>query len=258
MVSLLALPLACAHAPPEPAPVLPPSPIPHTRTAASSWQVPAWTGSSSYRFSRHVVVTSDSARDKALVFDTAGSETLTRLGNTFTGAAEGNQLVEQASATLANGQLVAAKQDVALAPCDASANALRSDLFDFALQLPSALSAQMKWTDSTISDACVGGVPGSARTIRHYTVVGDTTFSNRTAVVLSRIDSTTTRAEGILEQHATVINGSAASNVLLYVSKSSGRVARIKKGQILHLSVTAEGSTRAFVQKLTSVVDLLR
>ena len=260
MFSLLAFPLACSHAPPETAPVLPPAPMPRTRTVASSWHVPRWTGSSSYRFSRHVVVTSDGVQYKALVFDTVGSETFVQASrpNTLTVAADGAKPTERLSVTLFDGQLVAAKQDVGLPPCDASSNPLRSDLFDLAVQLPPTLSAQTAWTDSAVTDMCVGGVPGSARTIRRYTVAGDTIFSDGRAVVLSRRDSTTIAAEGILEQHPTVVSGSAASKVLLYVSESSGRVLRIAKEQTLLLSVSAEGSTKAFVQKLTSAVDLVR
>lgn len=263
MFSLLAFPLACSHAPPETAPVLPPSPISHVRTVASGWHVPSWTGSSSYRFSRHVVVTSDSAQEKALVFDTAGNEVfahrVTPRANTFTLAGSRlNEPLAPLSATLVDGQLVGVKQNDGLPQCDASGNQLRSDLFDLAIQLPSRLSAQMAWTDSAAAEVCVGGVPGSARTVRHYTVVGDTAVNGDLAVILSRRDSTTTAADGILEQHPTVISGTAVSKVLLYISESSGRVLRITKDQVLLLSATAEGSRRAFVQKLTAVVDLVR
>jgi hypothetical protein len=263
LFSPLAFALACSHAPPETEPTLPPSPVPHTRTAASSWQVPSWVGSDTYRFSLHAVVTSDSVREKAFVFDTAGNETfahrVTTRSTTFTlSGSDGARPGRTSSATLVDGRLVVAKQSGGFPQCDASGNQLRSDLFDLGVQVPSTLTLQMAWTDSTSADLCVGGVPGSARSIRRYTVVGDTAFNDGLAVIVSRRDSTTAAAEGILEQHPTAITGTATANVLLYVSESSGKVVRITKEQILLLSVTAEGSTRAFVQKLSGVVDLVR
>lgn len=94
--------------------------------------------------------------------------------------------------------------------------------------------------------------------IRRFTVVGDTALSETRAVVVSRRDSTTLAAEGLLDQHPASVRGTAVANALLYFSESSGKLVRVNKEQVLLLSVTAEGATKGFVQKLTSVIDLAR
>lgn len=224
--------------------------------------MPSWEGSATYKFSRHVVVTSDSARDKPLVFDTTGTEVfghrMTGRSNTFTLAGPVPDKTAQATATLVSGQLVLSNQNDGSSGCAASANLLRSELSDLSSQVPATLSTQSTWTDSVMADACIGGVPGSTRTIRRFMVVGDTVVGGAPAVIVSRRDSANITADGVLEQHPTAIGGTAVSNTLLYLSESSGRLLRVSKEQVLVLSISAEGSTRMFVQKLTSASDLVR
>ena len=260
--SLVAFSLACSHAPPETTPALPPAPVPQASLPGTTWRIPQWEGSASYRFSRHAVVTSDSAAEKALVFDTSGVEVFTHRAtsrsNAFTLAGStGNRAVSSASVTLIDGRLLPGAEGSTI-PCDPARNQLRSDLSDLALTLPAALAAGTSWTDSVASEVCVGGTPGTARTIRHFLVIGDTAVDGERGVLVSRRDSTMIAAEGVLGQHPTMIAGTAQSAVQIYVSESSGRVLRVAKEQILSLAITAEGRTRAFAQKLTSSIELGR
>ena len=245
--------------------VLPPPPLPRSAgAAASTWRVPSWTGSNTYRFSRHAVVTSDSVGESALVFDTSGAEFLGRGASageirlTLTAPIGGRPAPEQVSAAFVNGRVAAQKENAQSKPCNPTRSQLQSDLFDLAVTLPPTLSRQASWSDSLQGNVCLAEIEGTSDAVRHFQVVGDTTVNGEGAIMISRRDSAAIAAEGVVDQHRTAASGTAAANAILYVSVASGKILRITKEQVLLLSIAAEGHTRAFTQKLTSTIDLIR
>jgi len=200
----------------------------------------------------------------------AGTEqfarTMTSRGATFSLATEspvGNpsrvlRPKQRVSAFLAGGQLTFDTYSDAAAACDPIIAGLRADLADLGLPAAGKIHIGSSWTDSILAAACLGGVPGAVITRRQFRALGDTTIAGEAAVVIERRDTIAASASGLLDQHVTRIGAKGSSATRLYVLEDSGKILLV--GKELHLQIIATTATQSktFVEKSTSVVELIR
>ena len=227
-----------------------------------------WRGQAVYIVVHSGSVSGDSAGGRPTLASSQGREMLTRTpgppGVLLTLAAADSAGTSQrgkAPATV-SGTLSALQLTIEAAlpvvPCDQARARLRADLTDLAFPLSGTIALGESWSDSVSNDVCISAIAGVARTRRKFQVVGDTSIAGAPAVIVQRRDSTTLTGEGALDRHAITLMADGTGSARIYLSAPDGRILRIQKEQTLSIAVVSAAERKNFIQKSTSVAELVR
>ena len=134
--------------------------------------------------------------------------------------------------------------DSTIAPaCDPVQSSLETDVRNVLVSFPRMLAPGLTWRDSILKVGCYGTIPLRVTVVRHFSVVGKTSFNGQAAVGVQRVDSITAQGAGRQQQHQLVIEtiGSGAATYML--SPEEGRLLHLTITQYLEFTVRASGRT---------------
>lgn len=131
--------------------------------------------------------------------------------------------------------------------CDAAA-VLATRAQELMPRVPAALVVGATWNDSTTIAGCRGPIPSTTRTLRTYTVVGDTTYAGVPALQVHRADVIDAHGQGAEGQHSVTLTATGAGSVELFFDTASGRFLGSDGTQSTVVDVGASGRTTRFIQ----------
>jgi hypothetical protein len=131
--------------------------------------------------------------------------------------------------------------------CDAAA-VLATRAQALVPRIPAALTVGATWNDSTTADGCRGPIPSTTRTLRTYTVIGDTTYAGVPALQIHRADVIDAHGQGAEGQHDVTLSATGTGTVELFFDTTSGRFLGSDGTQTTAVDVGASGRTTRFIQ----------
>lgn len=263
----------------QPKPTVTPLPAPSVPSpiagGPSSWTFTFTPGTVAYRVSRNATVesVSDSAtRKEASTNTTHESITLLFTGDTinFSAVADTFSTIAQGVASSAPGQLpsrvsgflledsLIVSRDSLAQGCDPIASTLITDIHNLIPRFPASLSVTQTWTDSTSLSGCQGSISTKSRVLRHFRVIGQSTYENVSVLVVQRNDTISAEGEGAQQQHRLQLNASGAGTGIYYLEISTGRILHLTVSQDLNLTITASGRANHFRQSAKQDFALAR
>ena len=253
-------PGAVTTVPPRPSPV----------AERNGWVVGTWEGLAEYAVMRSARIESMSGDRKP---QTTSQQLLETLRHTPTtgGAtvslrvgspADGSATSAQVSAKLSGSQFrfgpassTTGTQQV-FGECDPEEALLRADLADLAVALPRQLARHVAWSDSVDTDTCISGFPGTSLLRRRFRVDGDTLIAGVLAVIVTRNDSISAGASGVLQQHPITLAAAGTAVARLFISVKSGTTLRAQKRLSLRISAVTASKSEVFLESSESVIEL--
>jgi hypothetical protein len=163
------------------------------------------------------------------------------------GAVQPTELPVQVSGLLALDSLTINTQPSA-ERCSPVSTVLNADLHNLLVTFPAVLSAGMTWTDSISIQGCQSGIPTLTHITRSYAVSGEVTLEGKSAVLITRTDTTRARGEGGLRQHRVTVSTTGTGTAAYYLNEATGQVSQITLNQTLDLGITTTGSEYRFKQ----------
>jgi hypothetical protein len=142
---------------------------------------------------------------------------------------------------------ITAGADSTIAPtCDPVQANLETDVRNVLVSFPRMLVLGLTWRDSILRVGCYGTIPLRVTVVRHFSVVGKTSFNGQVAVRVQRADNITAQGAGRQQLHQLVIEtiGSGAATYML--SPEEGRLLHLTTTQDLEFTVRASGRTNRF------------
>jgi hypothetical protein len=142
---------------------------------------------------------------------------------------------------------ITAGVDSTIAPtCNPVQSNLETDVRNVLVSFPRMLVPGLTWRDSVLRVGCYGTIPLRLTVVRHFSVVGKTSFNGQTALSVQRADSITAQGAGRQQQHQLVVEtiGSGAATYML--SPEEGRLLHLTTTQDLKFTVRASGRTSRF------------
>ncbi len=140
--------------------------------------------------------------------------------------------------------------------CDSNA-ALTTRAQQLIPKLPNHLSAGDHWRDSTTTNGCRGMIPAESTVISNYAAVGDTTFTNVTALQIQRTDTLFASGEGADGQHRILVTAKGTGVTSLFFDVAGGRFVGSRGLQNSLVNVTTSGRSTQFIQRVTESVAIV-
>lgn len=239
----------------------PEAPAPPRISESGTWTVPAWRGKATYRVSRSVRIEGATPVPRAERYASEAAEKLEM--TSASGGVNVSLAFDSADASLgvsarvAAGTLSIADDSTAIgAACDVRAGALKADLADLAVTYPNALAVGMQWADSLENTTCISGFPGRVSFHRRFRVEIDTAVAGGHAVIISRRDSISATAEGLIDRHQTSVGAEGNALSRIYLNIDSGQPLIVNKTLVLTILVKTASRTGSFVERAASVFQL--
>jgi hypothetical protein len=245
-------------------------PKPSSVVERSGWIVGTWEGVAGYTVIRSARIESVSGDRKPQTTSRQTHETLRRTQTTGGAAvsleadspASSRATLARVSAELSGSQFrfqgapsTTGAQQV-FGECDPEEALLRADLADLTIVLPRQLARHAAWSDSVDAETCVSGFPGRSLLRRRFQVDGDTLIAGVPAVLVTRRDSISAGANGILQQHPITLSAVGTAAAHLFVSVESGKILRVQKRLSLRISALTASKSDVFLESSESVIEL--
>jgi hypothetical protein len=270
--------IGCVSTRPKPTGIPAPAPsVPSPITGRpSSWTFSLTPGTTAYQVSRSATIesVSDSARRKesstnttyeSITLLSSGDTTsFSAVADTFSTTAQGvassaqsGQLPSHVSGFLIGDSLVVSRDSLAEG-CNPIASVLITDVHNLIPRFPASLSLAQIWTDSTSLTGCQGSILTRSHLLRHFKVIGLSTYENVSVLVVQRNDSITAEGEGAQDQHRLQFSATGTGAGIYYLNIDTGRILHLTVSQDLNLTISSSGRVNHFRQSAKQDFALVR
>ncbi|MEJ7760097.1 MAG: hypothetical protein WKF55_10980 [Gemmatimonadaceae bacterium] len=165
------------------------------------------------------------------------------------------------SGNITNGQLslktVGPISETTAAPvCPNSASTAIAGIRRITFLLPTQISRDMTWIDSTSSTTCHGLTPIDVTLSSTYKVMGDTNHRGNAAILIERTGVISTEGQGSDGQHTVAVTGNGSTAGRFYVDRVTGLLLGSEDRQAMKIIVASSGRRQQFSQTVVERVNL--
>jgi hypothetical protein len=157
----------------------------------------------------------------------------------------------------AAGQLTNLRSD-AITSCQHGIDPLTATLQALIVPLPATISIGTSWRDTVSTITCRGRVPISTTAIRHYRILGDTSWQAQPALRIYRVDSLTIESRPDPGSAELTVRGSGNGAATLYVATGTGLLITARSNGSTQLTVATGQSVLPFRQDASETITLIR
>jgi hypothetical protein len=138
--------------------------------------------------------------------------------------------------------------------CGAPAAAVLGSVRELFPRLPAQLAAGARWTDTTTTTSCPGGVRLEVTAIHRYAVTGEAEVRGRRAARVERASDVVVRGAGEQARQPVTADGRGTGRATLLVDVAAGTLVDLAGTSTLELTFTGAGRTQRVVQQATTSV----
>jgi len=138
--------------------------------------------------------------------------------------------------------------------CGAPAAAVLGSVRELFPRLPAQLAAGARWTDTTTTTSCPGGVRLEVTAIHRYAVTGEAEVRGRRAARVERASDVMVRGAGEQARQPVTADGRGTGRATLLVDVAAGTLVDLAGTSTLELTFTGAGRTQRVVQQATTSV----
>lgn len=141
-----------------------------------------------------------------------------------------------------------------LLPCNDSLQILLSVINRDLVIVPTEISTDQGWQDSTSSMICSGSVPVDVSMLRNYRITGETIVDGMSALQLERTEKLLASGQGSQGQHQISISGVGTGRGQIYVDRVTGTLLSLTATNEIELSIKSSGRTQMFTQRSEEIL----
>jgi len=138
--------------------------------------------------------------------------------------------------------------------CGAPAAAVLGSVRELFPSLPAQLGAGTRWTDTTTTTSCPGGVRLEVTAVHRYAVTGEVDVRGRRATRVERASDVVVRGAGEQARQPVTADGYGTGRATLLVDVAAGTLVDLAGTSTLELTFTGAGRTQRVVQQATTSV----
>ncbi len=141
--------------------------------------------------------------------------------------------------------------------CNGLVNSLLGEVRGGIILIPVQLQPSSTWADTVSTVTCSGNtIPSSLEIIRSYQVIGETTSSNITALLIKRTEHIHLIGNGAQGQHRVKLEGEGTGSSDITLDFATGTILAVKIYHELRLTIISSGQTKHFTQSLKEQISL--